>query len=185
MKKRTRQVEKILTRSWRRTHVRGKEERVEQAGGMVTLALDPDGPALDERPARPPGDTVFSLLEQARLGEHRPGMMSQWRNAGLRGRAQLLQQGWLTPEFGSDREEMKGLRVRKLVPGSFWNQIGLREGDLLVEANGSSIDSLERWRGLLENAEGDRKLTVIVLRKGDRLQFDTQTVSPHASGDPT
>ena len=103
---------------------------------------------------------------------------------GLRARPQLWQQGWLVPEFSTDHETMLGLCVRKLVEGSFWQQIGLAEGDLLKRANGDAIDSMDRWQELLRAAETDREISVVVLRDGQRRRFQTKTVPPRGSQKP-
>ena len=111
--------------------------------------------------------------------------MAQWRNVGLRARPQLLQQGWLVPEFAPGHETMLGLRVRKLVEGSFWHQLGLAEGDLLERVNGGPIDSMDRWQELLRAAETDQKISVVVLRDGQRRRFHIKTVPPRGSRKPT
>ena len=111
--------------------------------------------------------------------------MAQWRNVGLRGRSQLLQQAWLVPEISPGRETIKGLRVRQLTEGSFWHQLGLAEGDLLERVNGDTIDSMDRWQELLRAAETDQEVSVVVLRDGQRRKFHIKTVPPRGSIKPT
>ncbi|MFP6605259.1 MAG: hypothetical protein VCC19_01665 [Myxococcota bacterium] len=164
---------------YRLVRVAGDRAWLEGDGASLVLRLELEGPALDKRLRvdGAPAATV-SLLDQARLGEHREGLMAQWRNVGLRGRPQLLQQVWLVPELAPDRETMLGLRVRKLVEGSFWHQLGLAEEDLLERVNGNAIDSMDRWRQLLRVAEADQEISVVVRRDGRRLRFHTRTVPP-------
>ena len=170
---------------YRLVRVVGDRVWLEHDGASLVLRLESEGPPLDQRLRVDGGPAAtVSLLEQARLGQHREGLMAQWRNVGLRARPQLLQQGWLVPEFAPDHETMLGLRVRKLVEGSFWQQIGLAEGDLLERANGDAIDSMDRWRELLRAAETDRELSVVVLRDGQRRRFHTKTVPPRGSKKP-
>ncbi len=155
---------------------------LERDGGSLVLRLEPEGPPLDRRLRvdRAPTAT-HSLLKQARLGQYREGLMAQWRNVGLRARPQLLQQGWLVPEFAPGHETMLGLRVRKLVEGSFWHQLGLAEGDLLERVNGGPIDSMDRWQELLRAAETDQEISVVVLRDGQKRRFHLKTVPPRGS----
>ena len=149
-------------------------------GQRVSLELD-DGASLDRTP-RLPGSTVPSLVDQVQLGAaYDDLMMAQWRNIGLRGRAQLLQQAWLTPEFEAVTalgRAMRGLKVRQLVPSSFWQQLGLEEGDLLQEINGLSIDSLDAWKAALELAGSRQELTVKLVRQGNELVYRASTVRP-------
>ena len=171
---------------YRLLHVAGDRAWLERGGVGLVLRLELEGPPLDQRfrVDGAPAATV-SLLEQARLGQHREGLMAQWRNVGLRGRPQLLQQAWLVPEIAPGRETMLGLRVRKLVGGSFWHQLGLAEGDLLERVNGDTIDSMDRWQELLRAAETDQEISVVVRRDGQRRRFDTKTVPPRGSRKPT
>lgn len=158
----------------------GSRVWLEHDGAPLVLAFEREGPALDQRLEADEGPrAISSLVEQARLGEGREGLMAQWRNVGLRGRPQLLQQAWLVPELAPSREVMTGLRVRKLVEGSFWHQLGLSQGDLLEQVNGESMDSMARWQQLLRAAETEREISVVVRRDGRKLRFHTKTVPPH------
>ena len=151
----------------------------------LILHLEEEGAPLGQRSGRSSGfkeGEPVSLLSQAELGRDREGLMVQWRNVGLRGRPQLLQQVSLIPEFAPDRERLLGLRVRNLVQGSFWHQMGLAEGDLIEQANGDSIDSMDRWRDLLRSAGEDQELSIRVRRAGRDLRFRTKTIPPGGSG---
>ena len=170
----------------RLVRVAGDQAWLERDGASLVLRLELEGPPLDQRLRvdGAPAATV-SLLEQARLGEHRDGLMAQWRNVGLRGRPQLLQQVWLVPELAPDRETMMGLRVRKLVEGSFWHQLGLAEEDLLERVNGNTMDSMDRWQQLLRAAETDQEISVVVRRDGRIFRFHTRTIPPRSGGKRT
>jgi type II secretory pathway component PulC len=127
-------------------------------------------------------DSAATLFDEASLGEKYPGqMMMQWRNTGLRGRPQLLQQAWLTPDFGGavgPDKSMLGLRVRQVTEASFWDQIGLEDGDLLREINGLTIGSLDAWKKAIRIAETDQEIRVILQRGDHELTFRTLTMRP-------
>ena len=165
---------------YRLLRLSGRRAWLERDGASLVLALEQEAIPLDQR-LRVERETAatFSLLEQARLGERREGLMAQWRNVGLRGRPQLLQQAWLVPERAPGRDAMTGLRVRKLVENSFWQQLGLSEGDLVERVNGESMDSMARWRQLLRVAGTLQEISVGVRRDGRRLRFHTKTVPPY------
>ncbi len=162
------------------THIEDDHATLHAGSEPLTLRLEEDGPPLDQRlpdqsslsETRP-----VSLLRHAELGVARGGLMAQWRNVGLRGRPQLLQQAWLTPVHRSDGR-MLGLRVRKLVEGSFWHQIGLEENDLLTNFNGLPVDSMVAWRGVLRAAQTDLQITTEVERAGETIRFRTRTIRP-------
>jgi len=122
-----------------------------------------------------------TLLQLAEEGSEREGMMSQWRNVGLRDRAQLLQQAWLTADYtdpAGTRHTMAGLRVRKLVAGSFWHQLGLQEGDLLTQINGVRIDSMDAWQQVLQIAQNELDITIAVDRAAHQYSYRTATIRP-------
>ena len=169
----------------RLVRIAGDRAWLERDGTVVALRLEVEGPPLDQRLRvdRGPSSTV-SLLEPARLGEHREGLMAQWRNAGLRERPQLLQQAWLVPEISPGRETIKGLRVRQLTEGSFWHQLGLAEGDVLERVNGDAIDSMDRWQELLRIAQTEQEISIVVRRDGKIRRFQTRTVPPRTSHTP-
>jgi type II secretory pathway component PulC len=107
--------------------------------------------------------------------------MTQWRNVGLRDRAQLLQQAWLTADYAAApgaNASMTGLRVRKLIEGSFWQQLGLQEGDLLEEINGVRVDSMDAWQQVIQIAQNDLDITITVDRAAHKHSYRTETIRP-------
>lgn len=149
--------------------------------GVTTLWLDRDGPPLNHRAPRTGRLSSRSLLDIATQGSERDGMMAQWRNVGLRDRPLLLQQAWLTPvhePHSAAGEGMRGLRVRKLTEGSFWNQLGAEPGDLLTAVNDRPLDSMDAWQELLEIAQNDQTITITLERDARRLRFETRTIQP-------
>jgi type II secretory pathway component PulC len=108
-------------------------------------------------------------------------MMAQWRNVGLRDRAQLLQQAWLTADYAASpdaKQTMTGLRVRKLIKGSFWQQLGLEEGDLLQEINGLPVNSMDAWQQVIQIAQNDTEITITVERDARKHSYRTETIRP-------
>jgi len=164
--------------------VRIEEDRavLESEGEEIVLQLAPRGDPLGQRlrPSERAKSAIFrSLLSRAEQGAQHGGLMAQWRNVGLRGRPQLLQQAWLTPAH-SERTDgrMLGLRVRKLAEGSFWHQLGLQQGDLLTGVNGSPVDSLHAWQEAMQVARNDQSITVTLERSAEQLRFRTRTIRP-------
>ncbi len=146
-----------------------------------TLRLESSALLLGQR--LPPATTHSgkSLLQLAEEGSKREGMMSQWRNVGLRDRAQLLQQAWLTADYATapgSKQTMTGLRVRKLIAGSFWQQLGLQEGDLLEEINGVQVDSMEAWQQVIQIAQNDTDISITVERADHKHRYRTETIRP-------
>ena len=149
----------------------------------VALSLDFDGPSLNDLRANSRGSVAEgSLLDHANLGKDRVGMMSQWRNMGLRGRPQLLQQGSLIPQVVPGEDGLTGLRVSQVLPGSFWDQIGLSRGDVLQEVNGVRIDSMIRWQEFMDIAESAQELSLLIDRGGRLIRFRVRTIPARSRG---
>ncbi len=152
-------------------------------GDRVALSLDSDGLSLHQLRAKGGGaGAESSLLDHANLGKDRLGMMSQWRNTGLRGRPQLLQQGSLIPRIVPGEDEIAGLRAGQILPGSFWDQMGLSEGDVIQEVNGAEIDSMMRWREFMDIAETAQEISLLLERGGRPIRFLIRTVPTRARG---
>ena len=158
-------------------------ENQKDSSAVFTLSLDSDD-HLSRRVAfgRSAEKVQSSLIDEAALGVQYPGeMMMQWRNTGLRGRPQLLQQAWLTPDFGGELgpdKSMLGLKVNQVTPASFWDQVGLRDGDLLTAVNDLSLDTLDAWKTAIHFAETEQEFTVRLQRGRNELVFRTHTVKP-------
>lgn len=166
--------------------VAGDRARFKRGREHMVLVLDPDSPPLDElRTISSGSGAESSLLDHANLGKDRFGMMSQWRNTGLRGRPQLLQQGSLIPEVVSGQHAIAGLRVGRILRGSFWNQMGLSEGDVIQEVNNRKMDSMMRWREFMDVAENAQEISLVVKRDGRQFRLITRTIPPHRGGTDT
>ncbi|MDG2304311.1 MAG: PDZ domain-containing protein [Candidatus Binatia bacterium] len=160
--------------------VAGDRARFRRGRERMVLVLDPESQPLDElRTISSGSGAESSLLDHANLGKDRFGMMSQWRNTGLRGRAQLLQQGSLIPEVVSGQHAIAGLRVGRILRGSFWNQMGLSEGDVIQEVNNRKMNSMMRWREFMNVAESAQEISLVVKRDGRQFRLITRTIPPH------
>lgn len=63
----------------------------------------------------------------------------------------------------------RGLLVLRVLPGTPASRVGLRPGDVVVEAGGRRCDSLEDLRRSLEDADGPGALVVKWVRKGREM----------------
>ena len=80
----------------------------------------------------------------------------------------------LTP---SARERMKlgnetGLLVTEVVRDSPADEAGLREDDVILQFNGTKVEQADDFSRLVRNAGADKKVTLIVLRAGERKTFE-------------
>ena len=76
----------------------------------------------------------------------------------VRNPASLLEQASLVPEFQDG--QMIGVQIRKPKPGSVFEQLGIQDGDVIVELNGIPIDSPEQTAQILAEISADEPATI-------------------------
>jgi len=80
----------------------------------------------------------------------------QVQNA-LRNPAELFSQARLLPKY--EEGQMRGVQVSQIKPGSLFEQVGLREGDVITELNGIAITGPEQSNEVLGELSTARELT--------------------------
>jgi S1-C subfamily serine protease len=71
-------------------------------------------------------------------------------------------------------EEAPGGQVKVVKPNLLFRKMKLRDGDILVEVNGTQMHSLENLGNELWTWPGPRSFDFIVSRQGKRLRFVTK-----------
>jgi type II secretion system protein C len=106
--------------------------------GMRELSLDDEPP-----PAAGPVNRQRSALDRRRQrptpAARAPKVTRQDLQETLRDPSTLFQQARFLPKY--DDGKMQGYQVSGIKPGSLVEEMGLGEGDVIVEANGVPIDS--------------------------------------------
>ncbi|MFS8901918.1 trypsin-like peptidase domain-containing protein [Synechococcus sp. H60.2] len=69
----------------------------------------------------------------------------------------------------------EGVLIGQVIPGSPAEQIGLQEGDVIVEIDGQAIRDAEQVQQLVEAAGVGKKLTLRVIRDGQARTFQVKT----------
>ncbi len=64
-----------------------------------------------------------------------------------------------------------GVSVAKIAQGSLLTEVGLRQGDVITEINGTRIDGLATLMGLYSRLQGEKELKAIVLRGGKAVSL--------------
>jgi membrane-associated protease RseP (regulator of RpoE activity) len=122
----------------------------EKAGQMQVRRPAPAGkpPASEEVPKPPEnqGATHTVTLDDDRaLSEPR-------RQVRLFGGANVK------PLYDSSYRKIIGIQVNNVRPGSFWQTLGIRSGDVIVELNGERIDNTEAGNKLITSLGQERVL---------------------------
>jgi type II secretory pathway component PulC len=90
----------------------------------------------------------------------------------------LLSSAQAAPRFkdgpGGQRA-IEGFELTQIRAGSVVEKVGLRNGDVIVEVNGETLDGLPAVMRLFGQAQTTGQAKVTVLRGGQRLTFDFKT----------
>jgi protein-disulfide isomerase len=145
--------------------------RVEAELRALGIAVPPP-PAPTDAPARP--DTSATPESGATTATAPPSGAAAPMPLTLRAadvEAALRQRGRLardlegvSGDFGPGYEGRKLVRVRTVRPGSLWDQMGLRDGDVVVLVNGALM--LDDGAALLDALRDRAQVTVQLLRRG-------------------
>ncbi len=104
-------------------------------------------------PAPAPAREDIQPLAKDRFAVTPEAVENLVRNPGA-----LLEQASLVPEFQDG--QMIGVQIRKPKPGSVFEQLGLQDGDVIVELNGIPIDSPEQTARILAEISADEPATI-------------------------
>jgi hypothetical protein len=87
---------------------------------------------------------------------------------------EVLSSALATPRYatrGSGPPAVEGFEMSRIRAGGIVEQLGLRDGDVLLEFNGRKLDSLAAVMGLFGQAQALSGAKLTVLRNGQRMTF--------------
>jgi general secretion pathway protein C len=71
----------------------------------------------------------------------------------------------------TDGGRVTGVAVRRLANGTVLSDVGLRQGDVITEINGTQIDGLATLMGLYSRLQGEKTLDATILRDGQSISL--------------
>jgi hypothetical protein len=88
--------------------------------------------------------------------------------------SEVLTSALATPRYttgGSGPRAIEGYEMSRIEAGGIVEQLGLRDGDVILDFNGRKLDDLSAVTGLLVQAEALSGAKMTVLRNGSRMTF--------------
>jgi general secretion pathway protein C len=151
------------------TVVRIERRRIvlENGGRREELALDEEGaPGAPARVAgrRATAAIVDSASLEARvrqLSEERFEVQREQVNEAVRNPAELFSQARILPKY--ENGAMTGVQVNSIQPGSLFEEIGIRDGDVVTQVNGIVVTSPQDSAALLQELTQSNQFEVTVL----------------------
>jgi general secretion pathway protein C len=164
----------------RATVVRVERRRLvlENNGHREELALDEDAAAaLLKPPIRPATANVGDLrdriqrLSQDRYEVPRDGVENLMRNP-----AELFSQARILPKYQDG--SMVGIQLNSIQPGSLFDKIGIKDGDVVTQVNGKAISSPQDSVALLQELSSADQFQVNVLGSDGQQRTLSYEVQP-------
>lgn len=155
----------------RLAQIQRNQVRLAYAGGSETLHLQLD----EERSAVPPplGSAPGSASS---LGGDQPGIRQLASNRWVLDRHevehnldnlnQLMTQARVIPNFSDGKPD--GFRVFAIAPDSFYEKIGLKNGDILERVNGIEIKDPESFLKVFQHLKDENSINLDVVRNSQK-----------------
>ncbi len=87
--------------------------------------------------------------------------------------AEFLESASAVPHYKKDRAQrvIEGFEIRNIKKDAIVDQLGIKNGDVIVEANGIKIDSLERSISAYQGALAINQVDLTILRNGQKIRI--------------
>ena len=114
----------------------GTSAKVKGAAPLTMTASGAPRPTAQPlaKAAKTPSEASQPLPDNVKNGEE--GALSPTRT-GVR----LYGDARIKPLYNLHNHELGGVQVKNITPGSFWEELGIDEGDVILELNGDLINS--------------------------------------------
>jgi type II secretory pathway component PulC len=152
-------------------------------GRLELLALPPKAgrapssplPVSTDAPSGPPRDSlpaplVLPVTSDVITIELRKEVLRQY----LSNLPEVLTSALATPRYATNASgpaTVEGYEMSRIKPGGIVEQLGVRDGDVLLEFNGQKLDSLAAVTGLLGQAQSLDGAKMTVRRNGSKVTF--------------
>jgi general secretion pathway protein C len=162
--------------------VRGEREPILRRRGGEVLDIAPERVLLQRdgtpcvarifaRPGGPPPPSPAAVAHGiVRTGAGSFAVDRGARDALLDGAGDLMRSVAVRPEKQGD--DVVGLRIATLKPGTPLDALGVRAGDVLVSLDGIPLTSPDRMLEAYARVRTEERVRVVVLRDGRQLQLD-------------
>lgn len=167
------------------TVVRIERRRIvlENAGRREELVLDEEGSPVQlqlarARPApRPAPADVQDLRERVQqVGEGSYQVQRDEVEEAIRNPAELFSQARILPKY--ENGQMTGVQLNSIQPGSLFEEIGIRDGDVITQVNGIVVTSPQDSAALLRELTESNVFEVNVLGADGQPRTLSYVVEP-------
>ncbi len=143
---------------------------IEASGRREIIMLDPSAPVntrlLRKKSAQGKAE---KLLAQAQVPVQRLRLSRSVLDKEMQDMTKLMTQARLTPYF--EKGKSNGFQISEIVPGSIYQRIGLRNGDVIGSINGLSPSRMDQVASIIQTLKESQSLQMSVQRKKRPLEL--------------
>jgi len=140
------------------------------SNGTEFLTFVKDKPFATAAPSPPPAPPVLAKSPEAvRIEVPKETVIYYLKNLPA-----LLDAAFASPRYGNGKNGEKiieGFEISRIKEAGIVEQMGLRNGDVILEVNGEPLDSMATVMRLLGGIQNASRANMTVLRGGQRMSF--------------
>jgi general secretion pathway protein C len=134
--------------------------------GARTRAATPAAPTASATPAASPAPAGGGEIRVTRLGEN-AFSLDESTVAQITGNInQYMTNVRLIPYFEGNKSA--GYRIAAIRPGSAFEQLGFKGGDVIQQVNNLDLSSPDKMYTIFQNLKDEKKVTVNIVRQGQK-----------------
>ncbi len=176
------------------TEVYSARAVIDHDGERIVLELDKEAPQETQE------DRRLTYLQQvtkfADEGKVYEGIAAiTWMHRGERDQVALESHANWAPYYdppktyrpiyphGADKDRpMIGAIISQVTPGSFYDEMGLQDGDIVKQINDVRFDQMDAFNGAYEALRDDSSFRVSLIRDGEPLTLEVETMPAREQG---
>ena len=144
---------------------------VDRGGSLENIMMDKSGGLVPS-----PMQQSLQPVAPATPSEHRFSSRPPLPAGGSGEFMTLLSQARVTPHFVNGKAE--GFMVSNIVPGSVYEQAGVRNGDVVRKVNGQAISNAQQAMAMYQSLQKGGSIDIELLRAGQLRQLHYDFVRP-------
>ena len=158
--------------------IAAQQVTIDRDGRQIVIHLDRTA-RLSDSLKSPTIEDITANLQTGDLESVGEGLKGLWAlRVGARDEDALVSQAAFAPKRDQSGRTI-GLFASRIVPGSFFDQLGLKQGDVLLEVNGVRLDSRYRAAEVLPILEQETAIQLVVQGPEGEITLDSTTVLPN------
>jgi len=151
---------------------------IDQDGKKLVIYLD-ETAILTDSIESPTLEDITAHLQAGDLEMVGEGLRQAWAmQVGARNEKALITQGRFAQKH-DESGQMIGLFASQITPGSFFDQLGIKEDDIILEVNGLRLNDKALAASIMPILMNDTDIRIVLQGADGKVELDSKTVLPN------